>query len=172
MTKGTPVYLCSHVFSRERAVLVVLHEDGDWQFLCGGNHAEDEVPQVVGLNHVLGVDPSLNAVMDLPEHWEATRAAVGEVWKMRLAHQKAYVCVRVFSGDRPVLLVTRPDGDWCFLCGDVHENDASQYRIVGIEHILERDPRLADTLDLQPEWEAERSALDQPWQRHPIADDE
>jgi len=32
---------------------------------------------------------------------------------------KSYVCVDVLDGS-PVLYVTRPDGDWCLLCGGEH----------------------------------------------------
>ena len=49
-------------------------------------------------------------------------------------HQKAYVCIEVFRGERPVLLVSREDGDWCFLCGADHPDDASFYRVAGIGH--------------------------------------
>ena len=83
-------------------------------------------------------------------------------------HQKAYVCLHVFRGERPVLLVSRPDGDWCFLCGDAHENDASAYRVVGIGHVLDRDQELRQALDLPPDWDAERGAVGQPWERRPI----
>jgi hypothetical protein len=83
-------------------------------------------------------------------------------------HQKAYVCIHVFEGVRPVLLVTRPEGDWCFLCGESHENDASVYRVVGIGHVLEGDGSLLQVLDLEPGWDAERTALGQPWLRRPI----
>jgi hypothetical protein len=83
-------------------------------------------------------------------------------------HQKAYVCFHVFNGERPILLVTRPDGDWCFLCGDVHEQAASSIRVVGIGHVLEQDESLRETLDLQPDWDAERTSSEQPWIRNPI----
>ena len=83
-------------------------------------------------------------------------------------HQKAYVCIHVFESARPVLLVTRPEGDWCLLCGDNHENDASVYRVVGIGHVLERDGSLLEVLDLEPNWDAERAALGEPWVRKPI----
>lgn len=81
MTKEAPAYVCSHVFRRERPVLLVAHEDDDWQFLCGGDHEDDEVPHVVGLNHLLDEDASLSGVMDLPEAWEAERAAQSEPWQ-------------------------------------------------------------------------------------------
>jgi hypothetical protein len=83
-------------------------------------------------------------------------------------HQKAYVCIHVFDGVRPVLLVTRPEGDWCLLCGENHEDDASAYRVVGIGHVLERDGSLLEVLDLEPSWDAERTALGDPWLRRPI----
>ena len=83
-------------------------------------------------------------------------------------HQKAYVCVHVFEGERPVLLVTRPDGDWCLLCGEDHENDASAYRVIGIGHVLEHDITLSEVMDLQEGWDAERTGSGEPWTRRPI----
>ena len=41
---------------------------------------------------------------------------------------KSYVCIEVFEGQRPVLYVTRSDGDWCFLCGEEHPDDAAVSR--------------------------------------------
>ncbi len=87
-------------------------------------------------------------------------------------HRKAYVCIHVFTRERPVLLVSRPEGQWCLLCGDEHDDDASAYRVVGIGHLLERDPSINAVLDLPPEWDAERSADGQPWLRQPIPDSE
>jgi hypothetical protein len=83
-------------------------------------------------------------------------------------HQKAYVCIHVFDKSRPVLLVTRPEGDWCLLCGEGHEDVASSYRVVGIGHVLDADPSIRETLDLPPDWDAERSAPGAPWVRSPI----
>lgn len=83
-------------------------------------------------------------------------------------HERAYVCIHVFERTRPVLLVSRTEGDWCLLCGDPHPDDAAAYRVVGIGHILDGDPTLEATLDLPENWEAERSAIGQPWSRRPI----
>ncbi|MBV9486505.1 MAG: hypothetical protein JO246_10645 [Frankiaceae bacterium] len=80
-------------------------------------------------------------------------------------HTKAYVCTHVFSGDRPVLLVSRPEGDWCLLCGDEHPDDASAYRVVGIGHFLDADAALSEVVDLVPDQEAERAAPGEPWIR-------
>ena len=49
-------FLCSHVFERVCPVFLVSHADGDWQFLCGGGHEEDETPRVVGIDHVVDDD--------------------------------------------------------------------------------------------------------------------
>ena len=80
-------------------------------------------------------------------------------------HLKAYVCVHVFDNSRPVLLVSRAGGDWVFLCGGIHPDDPSSYRVVGIGHVLGQDPSLRSVLDLQPEYEAERTTLGGEWMR-------
>ena len=80
-------------------------------------------------------------------------------------HQKAYVCIHVFENAKPVLLVSRADADWCFLCGDEHPEDAAYYKVVGIGHVLEQDSSLEALLDLAPEEEAERIAPGSPWIR-------
>lgn len=81
------------------------------------------------------------------------------------SHQRAYVCTHVADGTRDVLLVSRPDGDWCLLCGDNHPDDASSYRVVGIGHFLDSDPTLRDVLDLDDNEEAERQRAGGPWTR-------
>jgi hypothetical protein len=78
-------------------------------------------------------------------------------------HQKAYVCIHVFENVRPVLLVSRMDGDWCFLCGQDHPEDASYYRVVGIGHVLSHYPDLNEVMNLRPNEEAERSHVGEPW---------
>jgi len=83
-------------------------------------------------------------------------------------HTKSYVCTHVFSGERPVLYVTRPDGDWCFLCGGQHAEDASAYRVVGIGHVVTGDDSLRDVLDLASNDEAERDAVGGLWRRSAI----
>ena len=90
----------------------------------------------------------------------------------RHPHHKAYVCLHVFAGVKPVLLVSRADGDWSFLCGEGHEDAASSYRVVGIGHVLQRDRSLEELLDLPPDWDAERLGPDGPWLRRPSGADE
>lgn len=87
-------------------------------------------------------------------------------------HQKAYVCSHVHVRSAPVMLVSRPDGDWCFLCGQMHEESGSEYRVVGIGHLLEQDKSLVSVMDLLPDWEAERTEMDGEWIRTRVSTDE
>ena len=74
-------FICPHVYENSKPILLVSHdENGDWQFLCGGDHDVNEEPRVVGIIHLLERDPSLNEIADLPIHWEAERNAVGGEW--------------------------------------------------------------------------------------------
>ena len=78
----------------------------------------------------------------------------------------AYVCSHIFDATRPVLLVSREDGDWQFLCGGSHEADEKP-RVVGLNHLVERDTTLREILDLPSDWDAERSEVNAPWTRTP-----
>lgn len=81
------------------------------------------------------------------------------------SHDKAYVCIHVFNGSSPVRLVSRPDGDWCFLCGQEHDEVSSSYRVVGIDHLFDKDPSLIELQDLPTNWEAERTDPGEFWLR-------
>ena len=83
-------------------------------------------------------------------------------------HTKAYICSHVFDASRPVLLVSREDGDWSLMCGDGHDFDRDLPKVVGIGHLLERDPSLNDVVDLPAGFEAERPAVGEPWERRRI----
>lgn len=86
-------------------------------------------------------------------------------------HLAAYVCSHIFADVTPILLVSRPEGDWCFLCGQEH-GEEEHYSLVGVGHLLERDPSLRELADLEPDWEAERGAKDEPWLRTRVLEDE
>jgi hypothetical protein len=80
----------------------------------------------------------------------------------------AFVCSHVFEGHRSILLVSRAEGDWQFICGGAHD-EADVPRVVGLNHLIEDDPSLSEILDLPSDWEAERETQGGRWQRRPIA---
>jgi hypothetical protein len=74
------VFVCKHIFEGSRPVLLVSHSEDDWQFLCGENHTASELPEVVGLNHILERDFSIVAIMDIPVDCEAERQTTSSPW--------------------------------------------------------------------------------------------
>lgn len=79
----------------------------------------------------------------------------------------AFVCSHVFEGSRPIRLVAHEDGDWQFLCGEEHE-PGDVPRVVGLNHLIERDSRIGEVLDLPQGWEAERHDSGASWIRRQI----
>jgi hypothetical protein len=79
-----------------------------------------------------------------------------------------FVCSHVFANTSPVLLVARENGDWMHLCGQLHQGD-EEYRVVGVEHLFDRDPSLREVMDLADNTEAERAAVGMPWVRRALA---
>ena len=76
----TTVFLCPEVFSDASPILWVVHtEDGDWQLLCGGDHA-DGGPRIACLGCAVQRDKSILTLADLPRGWGAERAALGRSW--------------------------------------------------------------------------------------------
>jgi hypothetical protein len=74
-------YVCTHVFHKERPVLLVSRPHGSWYFLCGDEHEDDaSAYEVVGIGHVLEHDPSIEAVLDLAPGWDAERSASNQPW--------------------------------------------------------------------------------------------
>jgi hypothetical protein len=61
-------FVCSHISDDSEPILLVAHEEGDWQFLCGREH-KGETPRVVGIGHLLERDPSLQRLRDLEDGW-------------------------------------------------------------------------------------------------------
>jgi hypothetical protein len=81
-----------------------------------------------------------------------------------------FVCSHVFANTSPVLLVAREGGDWMHLCGQLHQED-EEYHIVGIDHLIDRDPSLREVQELADDSEAERLAVGMPWLRRVLSAD-
>lgn len=80
--RHTGVYICKRV-DDGAPILHVAHEaDGDWQFLCGGDHEEggDDGPVVVCLEHVVARDPSLNELATMCSMSHADRSTESDPW--------------------------------------------------------------------------------------------
>lgn len=89
---NTACFTCRHVLEENRPIRYVSHdEDGYWQFLCGGNHTEEDA-RVVSLLSVWEMDESVGelAGLDYGESAEAADPADGWViaWKGKNMHQK------------------------------------------------------------------------------------
>ena len=69
------------VASRQRAILVVIHEDTDgrWRFLDGSENAA--VPLInLTLGDLVALDSTVRQLADLPSGWKAWRAGRGLPW--------------------------------------------------------------------------------------------
>jgi len=80
MSYELAAFVCSHIFDNSRPVLLVARENGDWMYLCGKPHGDDEEYHVVGREHLIERDPTLRDTFDLPDQTEAERESVGGQW--------------------------------------------------------------------------------------------
>ena len=76
----------------------------------------------------------------------------------------AFVCSHVLKNSRAILLIARERGDWMFLCGAEHGPE-EEYGVVGVGHLVDRDPSICQVMDLQDNFEAEREDVGSPWIR-------
>jgi hypothetical protein len=79
---NTGVLICERV-KDGCPVLFVSHDaDGDWQFLCGGDHTEggNDKPMLVCLAEVVDGDVSLNDLADMCPLHSATRIGANASW--------------------------------------------------------------------------------------------
>jgi hypothetical protein len=78
------VFVCDKVWSRRMPILFVCCDsEGDWQFLCGGDHSDDaeDSGSIVCLKHVVDLDESLNEVSELCPLGEARRESSSAPWQ-------------------------------------------------------------------------------------------
>jgi hypothetical protein len=77
----------------------------------------------------------------------------------------AFCCEHVFAG-APILYVTHDhDGDWQFLCGELHEG--GKPKLVCLGCMVERDATLVALADMPAGWGADRENYDHNWNREP-----
>lgn len=82
--RNTMVFVCARVLHDGAPVLWVSHnENGDWQFLCGGDHSKPETGDegyLSCLECAVARDPSLNEMANLGFGKAAVREEVGGAW--------------------------------------------------------------------------------------------
>jgi hypothetical protein len=84
---------------------------------------------------------------------------------------KCYVCTHVFADERPVLYMCREAGDQILACGgDDHDQVHDSWRVVHLNHLLERDVTLRVIVELTDGSQAERSSVETPWSFGPLVD--
>jgi len=78
------VFTLKRILWEGKPVLRVHHdaEDGAWQFLDGGDLAEEDAA-VVGLAEMVDLDRTLLDLADLPPGWSASRQSPKDPWKKR-----------------------------------------------------------------------------------------
>ena len=70
---NTACFTCRHVLEENRPIRYVSHdEDGYWQFLCGGNHTEEDA-RVVSLVSVWEMDESVGELAGLERRKYASK---------------------------------------------------------------------------------------------------
>ena len=64
---NTACIVCRHVLDKERPIKYISHDadDGMWQFLCGGDHKEEDA-RIVSLYAAFMLDQSIGQVADMP----------------------------------------------------------------------------------------------------------
>lgn len=80
-SENTACFTCRHVVREGAAILRVTHDadDGGWQFLCGGDHAEDDA-LILGMGEIVRIDPSVNGLHEMPEGVGASRESREGEW--------------------------------------------------------------------------------------------
>lgn len=70
---------------------------------------------------------------------------------------RSLVCGHVFRDERPIkVVIHHSDGEWQLVCGEHdHPEDCSDFKVVGIGHLIERQSNLNNIGDLKPGWMAE-----------------
>ena len=69
----------------------------------------------------------------------------------------AIICAHVFKNERQIeVVIHHSDGVWQLVCGEHdHPEDCSDFEVVGLEHLIERQSNLASLVDLKTGWLAE-----------------
>ncbi len=79
--KNVAALTTQNVLGEGLPVLRVVHysDDHSWAFTCGTPDDVDD-GRVVGMGCIVGKDPTLKEIADLPPGWGASREQIGGAW--------------------------------------------------------------------------------------------
>lgn len=80
--RHTAIYTCQRVLDGAPILMVAHDEDGDWQFLCGGDHEEEgeDEGKLACLECMVASDLSLNEVAGMDIGFQAERSGLDHAW--------------------------------------------------------------------------------------------
>lgn len=79
--ENVAVITLTQIVNGSKPILYVVHDDeGDWQFLDGGDVSEKDAA-TVSLKQVADLDPSIKTLANLPLGWAAERDSVDKPWE-------------------------------------------------------------------------------------------
>jgi hypothetical protein len=85
----------------------------------------------------------------------------------------AFTCRHVGEQAASILYVAHDeDGDWQFFCGGQHGDETGEKPVlVCLQHVVERDPSVADLAEMCTHHQAERDSVGAKWRVHDRAED-
>ena len=80
--KNQAVFTCLHIIKENKPILYVKHDDeGDWQFLCRGNHTTEDA-RIIALQEIIDIDPSVSNASNLKRGQTAVRESKESEWRL------------------------------------------------------------------------------------------
>lgn len=127
------VFTCRHVLAGAPILFVAHDADGDWQFLCGREHAAKE-GRLSCLADLLRLDPSVRSLDTMCRSQHAVRTSPRARWRV-IDEREAFIERCVESPGWSVQLVPAGEDEpaFAYTIGLFHSFDQPELLIVGLE---------------------------------------
>lgn len=91
--ENTAGFTYRHVATEGAEILHFSHDadDGSWQFLCDGDHIENDA-MILGIGEIVKIDPSVNYLREMPEGVGASRETREADWTPFKLQQQKWRC--------------------------------------------------------------------------------
>ncbi len=81
MNKNIVVFTTKYIIEDKSLITTVVHDiEGDWQFFGNENDTSNESARIISLGEILGIDPSIEEVLWIPEGSRALRTQKDQQW--------------------------------------------------------------------------------------------